>query len=363
MKTVKMICALIVAVLLCGCQTLPGNSPGASAVTGGTVTGGGVPDAELTAKDYSSLVGVDALGRVFNAAGGERDGKYVGCFYWLWQGQHQVSDIYDISKLLKEAPDDLWNTNGTEKSPLYAFHWWGEPLYGYYSATDEWVLRRHLELLTYAGVDFIAVDLSNGTVYPKPIKLIMKLIEEYRSEGFDCPQITFFTHVDSKGVVEQLYSEIYKKNWCPKSWWTPYSDGKPYMIAYSDPDTEGAVTGSGVKRGAYSKEIAEFFHFRAPQWPDEEFVPEAFPWIDWGRYEQKDHKGVISVSPASGWGAPMSHALSWAGIFRTKIRGGAGTAGQTTKAALHRDCFMPRSGIMPLRTTRRLCLLTALTNG
>lgn len=322
MKTVKMICALIAAVLLCGCQTLPGNSPGVSSdVTGGTVTGGGVPDAELTAKDYSSLVGVDALGRVFNAAGGERDGKYVGCFYWLWQGQHQVSDIYDISKLLKEAPDDLWNTNGTEKSPLYAFHWWGEPLYGYYSATDEWVLRRHLELLTYAGVDFIAVDLSNGTVYPKPIKLIMKLIEEYRSEGFDCPQITFFTHVDSKGVVEQLYSEIYKKNWCPQSWWTPYSDGKPYMIAYPDPDTEGAVTGSGVKRGAYSKEIAEFFHFRAPQWPDEEFVPEAFPWIDWGRYEQKDHKGVISVSPASGWGAPMSHALSWAGIFRTKIRG------------------------------------------
>lgn len=69
MKTVKTICALIAAVLLCGCQTLPGNSPGASAVTGGTVTGGGVPDAELTAKDYSSLVGVDALGRVFNAAG------------------------------------------------------------------------------------------------------------------------------------------------------------------------------------------------------------------------------------------------------------------------------------------------------
>ena len=51
MKTVKTICALIAAVLLCGCQTLPGNSPGASAVTGGTVTGGGVPDAELTAKD------------------------------------------------------------------------------------------------------------------------------------------------------------------------------------------------------------------------------------------------------------------------------------------------------------------------
>ena len=142
---------------------------------------------------------------------GAKGTENMGCFYWLWQGQHQVSDIYDISKLLKEAPDDLWNTNGTEKSPLYAFHWWGEPLYGYYSATDEWVLRRHLELLTYAGVDFIAVDLSNGTVYPKPIKLIMKLIEEYRSEGFDCPQITFFTHVDSKGVSGSSFTARYTK--------------------------------------------------------------------------------------------------------------------------------------------------------
>lgn len=272
-------------------------------------------------KSYFSTVAVDALGRVTSSISGEREGKYVGIFYWVWNGQHNGGGIYDITKLLKESPEDLWNVNGTSKSPLYQFHFWGEPLYGYYHSEDEWVLRRHLEMMTEAGVDFMAIDLSNGVVYPSPIKKLMSLIQEYREQGFDCPQITFFTHIDSKGVVESLYNDIYSKNHAPLSWWCPYEDKKPYMIAYPDPDTEGMVTGSGVVRGKFSKEISDFFHFKAPQWPDEEFVADAFPWIDWGRYEQKEHTNVISVSPAIGPGAPMSHALLWHDPYYGKIWG------------------------------------------
>lgn len=288
--------------------------PGESAApTEGTEAGG--------MESYGNVVCVDKLGRVMPASDGDREGRYVGCFYWLWHGQHPGGGIYDISKLLREAPQELWDTNGTANSPVTSFHWWSEPLYGYYSAQDEWVLRRHLEMLTYAGVDFLAVDLSNGVNYIKPIKLLMSLIQEYRAEGFDCPQITFFTHINSKAIVEELYDKIYSRNYCPEAWWCPYKDGKPYMIAYPNPDTEGVVTGSGVKRGAYSKEISGFFHFKAPQWPDEEFVQDAFPWIDWGRYPQAAHKNVISISPASGPGAPMSHALLYEDIFRSRIWG------------------------------------------
>lgn len=273
---------------------------------------------ESSDKSYYQTVSVDALGRVVQSITAERPNKYVGAFYFLWSGQHNGNGIYDITKLLKEDPSALWDTNGSSKSPVAAFHFWGEPLYGYYHSEDEWVLRRHLEMLTYAGVDFLAIDLSNGVVYTKPIKKLMDLIQQYREQGFDCPQITFFTHVDSKGVVESLYKDIYSKNYAPLAWWCPYDDKKPYMIAYPDPDTEGIVTGSGVKRGKFRKEISDFFHFKAPQWPDEDFVADAFPWIDWGRYDQADHTNVISVSPAIGPGAPMSHALLWPNPYYNK---------------------------------------------
>ncbi len=290
-------------------------------------------------KSYNQTVAVDALGRVIPSIIGERENKYVGIFYWLWNGQHYGNAVYDITKLLKEDPAALWNTNDSSKSPVSLFHFWGEPLYGYYHSEDEWVLRRHLEMLTYAGVDFLAVDLSNGTVYTKPIKKLMTLIDEYRAEGFDCPQITFFTHVDSKGVVESLYKDIYSKNYAPLSWWCPYEDKKPYMIAYPDPDTEGIVTGTGVIRGKFSKEISDFFHFKAPQWPDEDFVADAFPWIDWGRYDQANHTNVISVSPAIGPGAPMSHALLWPNPYYNRIKGRGWNGSANIKSNIEKGTF------------------------
>lgn len=309
----KVLCLILMAVMLAGCTPGVQPTPGSSSDTS-------VPG-QVSGKNNYNIVGIDALGRTVNAVSGEKNNKYVGCFYWLWHGQHYGPDVYDVSKLLEEAPDELWSVEGTKNSVTNMFHWWGEPLYGYYSSEDEWVLRRHLEMFAYAGVDFLAIDLSNSAVYLKPIKMLMSLMQEYRSEGFDCPQITFFTHVDSKGVVEQLYNEIYSKNLYQDAWWCPYEDGKPYMIAYADPDMEGVVMGNGVKRGQYSAEIADFFHFKAPQWPDEEFVADSFPWIDWGRYPQADHTNVISVSPAIGPGAPMSHALTWPSTHMSQIWG------------------------------------------
>ena len=108
----------------------------------------------------------------------------------------------------------------------------------------EWVIRRQLELLTYAGVDFIAFDLSNGVVYAKVLRKVMKLVQEYREQGFDCPQVTFFTHTYSMRVVNELYDSIFKKNYMPLSWWRPYEDGKPYMIAYTDPAKEKRLVAS-----------------------------------------------------------------------------------------------------------------------
>src|SRR3546814_18683114 len=95
--------------------------------------------------------------------------KHVGLFYSLWLGQHHSGQraIYDIQHLLNTNPEALNNPHGTPESPMHEFHFWGEPLYGYYSMSDPWVVTRHIELLTNArseerlvGKDSVRTDTS-----------------------------------------------------------------------------------------------------------------------------------------------------------------------------------------------------------
>ena len=57
--------------------------------------------------------------------------------------------IYDNSKLLQKNP------NNPAYGPHNAFHWWGVPKAGYYHAKDPWVIRRNLQMLSDADVDFL----------------------------------------------------------------------------------------------------------------------------------------------------------------------------------------------------------------
>ena len=76
-------------------------------------------------------VATDALGRVipgYKEVGPPRVDKYIGVFYFLWHGTHSATDIYDITRLLQENPDD------PAYGPRWMFHWWDEPEAGYYRA-------------------------------------------------------------------------------------------------------------------------------------------------------------------------------------------------------------------------------------
>ncbi len=43
-----------------------------------------------------------------------------------------------------------------------AHYFWEEPLLGYYSTFDPWVLRKHAEMLADAKVDAVFFDCTNG---------------------------------------------------------------------------------------------------------------------------------------------------------------------------------------------------------
>ncbi|UKI19651.1 MAG: hypothetical protein L6V89_11790 [Oscillospiraceae bacterium] len=82
-------------------------------------------------------------------------------FFWLWQGYHyahgQMNDAYDATKILEKYGMDVLFRKDSSVSPAGQFHFWGEPLFGYYDQADEWVIRRQMELLTDAGVDLLCL--------------------------------------------------------------------------------------------------------------------------------------------------------------------------------------------------------------
>lgn len=123
-----------------------------------------------------------------NSREGER---YVGIFYFLWQGQHGTSGPYDNSKL-ENIEGALSSESGWIEAgggAVGSHHFWGEPLFGYYTSDDEWVMRKHIQMLTDADVDFLVFDATNGYTYAKQALKLMSIHDEYQKDGWDVPQV------------------------------------------------------------------------------------------------------------------------------------------------------------------------------
>ena len=139
--------------------------------------------------DNLNITGVDALGRIIKAAGAKDEKKSVGIFYTAAMGFHNNKGIYDITKLLEEYGEELVFYQNSELSPENAEHWWGEPLYGYYKCADSYIAKKHIELFTAAGIDYIVLDVTNGWTYPIATGYLIEYIVELRNQGWDAPQI------------------------------------------------------------------------------------------------------------------------------------------------------------------------------
>jgi hypothetical protein len=189
----------------CGaCALLPAlalGAPGSGAAPGAEAT------APIAVWDTSSdtWVATDALGRSLPAAaevGSPRPNKTVGIFYFLWLGQHGKS-LYDNTKLLAANPAN------PAYGPKGAFHFWGEPAFGYYLSDDESVIRKHAQMLADAGVDVLIFDVTNGPTYDNVVRAIGRVLTQMRREGLRTPQFAFITHSSEGKVVQALYDKIY----------------------------------------------------------------------------------------------------------------------------------------------------------
>ncbi len=266
-----------------------------------------VPDERgLSAAEYSvlNIVGTDDFGRVILPVDGKvNSDRYVGMFYFLTLGQHaNHTGIYDVNLITYEGTyNKAFTRFNTPITPVGSAHFWGEPVWGYYDSRDPWVMRKQIEMLTMAGVDFIVLDTSNNVLYENVTAVLFDILLEYQEAGWDVPRVVYYLGKHDLGadtaVFKQVYNIFYAEDTYKSLWFTPNDPEKPMIIA---PDNViAAFRSSG---NAQEKGFAEFFDFRVTQWPiaapvNEPVYEYGAPWISF-EYPQTSQEGWINLSIA-----------------------------------------------------------------
>ena len=235
--------------------------------------------------------------------------KYVGLFYVLWHGEHGDSGVFDLQKIIdKVGVSAAGNVSCGLYGGVGAMHWFAEPLYGYYYANDQWVHRKHAELLTNANIDFLYLDVTNGYAYLNNAKKLMQCLHELNEQGYDAPQVVFYTNTEAASTVTQIYNSIYKNGLYKDTWFC--INGKPVIVAPPEANVNG------------------FFTIKQNQWPTEASKVDGWPWMDfqWPQrvFSSSDpddgtaisvsiaqHSGTVSFSDSSLYGNVTNRGRSF----------------------------------------------------
>jgi hypothetical protein len=200
----------------------------------------------------------DALGRVLPVAtevGGPRADRFVGIFYFLWQSTEvrqgaPGGEPYNVAEILAQDPMALKKPESPLWGPIGVYHYWAEPLVGYYANDDPWVLRRHAQWLADAGVDTLIFDTTNAQTYYAMYSALCATFEQVRAEGGRTPQIAFMVNTQAGQTADQLFRELYQPGKHRDLWF--HWQGKPLMLC--DP-------------AEARPEWRDFFTLRRAHWP------------------------------------------------------------------------------------------------
>lgn len=137
----------------------------------------------------------------YNQVGGPKTDKTVGMFFYIWQSTHTDSnhaqDLYHIG--LGEIG------YGAVKS----YHWWSEPYFGYYHNQDPFIIRKHAQMLTDAGVDVIIFDHTNSFIYADVVTAMLNEYAAMKAEGMDVPYMTAAFHAKPGKTATNLYNGFF----------------------------------------------------------------------------------------------------------------------------------------------------------
>lgn len=200
----------------------------------------------------------DALGRTLplhEEVGPVRSNRFVGIFYFLWQSTEVRSGMpsgepYNVAKILAANPDALKKPKSPLWGPVGVYHYWSEPLLGYYANTDPWVTQRHARWLADAGVDTLIFDTTNAQTYRDVYFALCEAFAEVRRQGGRTPQLCFMVNTAAGQTADKLFKEFYQPGKHRDLWFM--WQGKPLLLC--DP-------------AEARPEWKDFFTLRRAHWP------------------------------------------------------------------------------------------------
>ena len=269
-----------------------------------------------------SWVATDALGRTLPSyveCGPPRANRTVGIFYLLWLGIYGGGGPYDITKILAANPTD------PQWGPYGVFHHWGEAELGYYRSDDEFVMRKHCQMLVDAGIDVLMLDATNGDPYTAHYMKLCQVFQQIRNEGGITPQICFFVNWEDNSLVQVLYNDFYSKNLYPDLWFRWL--GKPLILTKPDglnPTLQSFFTfrktwawSDGIDNWSWIDYYPQLYHYHISGVPEEisvsiaqQYPPHSGAMSDGTGHGRHYHDGV--EPPSSEWtGHGYNFAEQW----------------------------------------------------
>ena len=201
--------------------------------------------AEARSAEPEQYGGIDGLGRIITDSGDTarpKKTRYVGMFFWDWHSFFSSQPAMNITRIISEHPEAAndFSHEAWGKRESGAPYFWNEPIYGYYSSLDEYVLRKQAELLADAGVDVLFFDCTNGTnTFMSEYKVIVRVFEAAREQGVNVPKLAFMLNINPNTLYDnnpnelrQIYRQIYKKDIGKDLWF--YWEGKPLVLSPAD---------------------------------------------------------------------------------------------------------------------------------
>ena len=238
----------------------------------------------------------DGLGRVsltYETVGAPREDKTLAMFYWTWHTKETASaGAVNTTELLKKYPEakNDYNHEAWVGTGRYCF--WNEPIYGFYTTEDPWVLRRQAELLANAGVDVVFTDNTNGGFTWRESYFVLYPTWEnaLKNGGVNVPKVSFTlpfgNHSGARSQANIIYHDIYKPGLYQDLWF--YWENKPMLMGIRN----------AVPDGEIGKEIKAFFNWRAgqPEYLVTSTAAKAWGWLSTYPQALYSPKGASGIS-------------------------------------------------------------------
>ncbi len=156
----------------------------------------------------------------------------VSICYSVWFNNVYRPSVYNITEILRNNPDN------PQWGPNTAFHYWAEPVLGYYNSDNTDVIKTHLRQLQEAKVDFIILDFTNGLaeMLLDNTEVLCNTALELRKSGEETPGIVFWcqnSESDRSSNGKNIYDLFYKSGKYDELF--VYWSDKPFLITTKDP--------------------------------------------------------------------------------------------------------------------------------